>query len=277
MIKRAYGKVNLSIDVICRNEQGYHDLDMIELPIDLYDEIEMEIADQPFYCCNADLPFDEKNLIWKAIELLRAEYGFKEQFAIRVTKRIPMNAGLAGGSSNAAATIRLVNELLKLQMSEEKMITLGKKLGADVPFCLINKPARVRGIGEIIEPFILEKGYGILLIKPQQGVSTREAYETLQIDKAEHPDIVRIREALIRHEPLDELLGNSLQQSAFRLVPEIKKIIKQCRKLGYGNAIMSGSGSTCFVLFELDQDVHELEEKMQKQYPFVCKTAILTE
>ena len=276
MIRRAYGKVNLSIDVLGRNQDGYHDLDMIELPINLYDEIEMEISSEPTYSCNIDLPYDEKNLIYRTIEKMREQYGFKEQFAIKVQKNIPMNAGLAGGSSDAAAVIHLVSDLLGLDLSMAEKIAIGKKIGADVPFCLVSKPARVRGIGEVVEPFELEDGYEVLLIKPQEGVCTREAYQTLDIARAQHPDIEKVQQALQLHQPLGRLLGNSLLESAERLQPVISEILEACRRRGYDSVMMSGSGSTCFVLHERDHDISPLYESMKNRYEFVRKASILT-
>lgn len=276
MIRRAYGKVNLSIDVLGRNQDGYHDLDMIELPIDLYDEIEMEVSPQPSYSCNIDLAYDEKNLIYRTVELMRKLYGFSEQFAIRVHKNIPMNAGLAGGSSDAAAVIHLVSDLLGLNLSMEEKIAVGQKIGADVPFCLVGKPARVRGIGERVEPFELKNGYDVLLIKPQEGVCTREAYQTLDIARAQHPDIEKVQKALQLHQPLGTLLGNSLLESAERIQPVIGVIIDDCRSQGYDSVMMSGSGSTCFVLHERDHDISSLYENMKNRYEFVRKASILT-
>ena len=275
MIRRAYGKINLSIDVLGRNEFGYHDLDMIELPIDLYDEIEMTVSDEMSYQCNIELPYDEKNLIFKTIEKMRAKYGFKENFAIRVSKNIPMDAGLAGGSTDAAAVIHLVSELTGLDLTLRQKIEFGVTIGADVPYCLVNRPARVRGIGEDVETFELEKGYDILLIKPTQGVATKEAFETLDIARAQHPDIEKVQYALIHHQPLGDLLGNSLLESAERLQPVIREIIEHCRSLGYENVMMSGSGSTCFVLLEKDEDISALYEEMKNRYEFVRKTTIL--
>lgn len=118
MIEKAYGKINISIDVISKREDGYHNMDMIMVPIDLYDVIDIEIAQEGSYCCNYDLPYDESNIIYRCIELLRKEFGFKEQFSIKVTKNIPQEAGLAGGSTDGAAALRIVNKLLDLKLSK---------------------------------------------------------------------------------------------------------------------------------------------------------------
>lgn len=275
MIEKAYGKINVSINVLSRREDGYHLVDMVMLPIDLYDVIEIEISDKTEYQCNWDLEYNEKNLIYKAVELLRSEFGFKEQFKIKVTKNIPMQAGLAGGSSNAAATLRLINELCNLNLSLDQLAAYGKRIGADVPFCVYNKPARVQGIGEIITPFELEKGYDVLLIKPDEGVNTGKAYQTLNIPVADHPDIEKLQHALVNHEKMNHLLGNSLMESATRMVPVINSIVNECREAGYDNSLMSGSGSTCFVLTEKGTDTSGLEEKLLQKYNFVMKTSTL--
>ncbi len=277
MIEKAYGKINVSIDVISKREDGYHNMDMIMVPIDLYDVIDIEIAEKQSYWCNDDLPYDESNIIYQCIELLRKEYGFKEQFAIKVTKNIPQEAGLAGGSADGAAALRIINKLLDLKLSCLELSAIGKQIGADIPFCVYQKAARVKGIGDIIEPFDLDVEYDVLLIKPENGVDTKMAFEILDLEKCPHPDINKVKKALISQDSLSDALGNSLMYSANVLVPEVAKIIEECKKMGYENAMMTGSGSTVFVLLKKGQDCKGLQKYMEEKYPFVYRTSVLTQ
>ncbi|MDO4378466.1 MAG: 4-(cytidine 5'-diphospho)-2-C-methyl-D-erythritol kinase [Erysipelotrichia bacterium] len=276
MKEKAYGKINLSLNVINRRIDGYHNIDSIMLPVDLYDEIELEIADSDSYECNIDLPYDQHNIIYKCLGLMRREFDLKNHYSIKVTKNIPLSAGLAGGSSDGAAVLRMINELEKLGLSYSQLACFGKKIGADIPFCIYQQAARVRGIGEIVEPFHLPIGYELLLIKPQLGVDTASAYQMLDLNKCQHPNIEEIKKSLLSRQPLKKILGNSLQYSAFLLNPEVENIICEVNKLGYANVLMSGSGSTVFVLGYDGENLDELKKIMQKKYAFVYKTTILT-
>ncbi len=277
MIEKAYGKINISIDVISKREDGYHNMDMIMVPVDLYDVIEIEVAGKESYWCNDDLPYDESNIVYQCIELLRKEFGFKEQFSIKITKNIPQEAGLAGGSADGAAVLRMINQLLNLGLSISQLACLGKRIGADIPFCVYQKPARVRGIGDIVEPFELKVDYDVLLIKPEQGVDTKTAFEILDLNKCQHPDIDKVKEALIKNESLKDILGNSLLYSAEKLSPQALQIIKECKEMGYKDVMMTGSGSTVFVLLEKQQDCKGLQQYMEEKYPFVLRTSVLTQ
>lgn len=275
MIEKAYGKINISINVISKRDDGYHNMDMIMAPIDLYDVIDIEIAEKESYWCNDNLPYDETNIIYRCIELLRKKFNFKEQFSIKVTKNIPQEAGLAGGSTDGAAALRIINKLLNLNLSLKQLSCLGKEVGADIPFCVFQKVARVRGIGDIVEPFNLKVEYDVLLVKPKQGVDTKVAFEILDLDKCPHPNIEKVKMALINNEPLKGILGNSLLYSAEKLVPEVLDIIKECKNMGYEDVLMTGSGSTVFVLLEKGQNCSDLTKYMKEKYPFVYRTSIL--
>ncbi len=276
MLEKAYGKINVSINVLRRRLDGYHDLDMIMVPIQLHDDLEIEIADQMSYECNIPLEFNDSNTVVKAVSILRREFEFRENFRIRLTKRIPMQAGLAGGSADGAAVLRAVNQLLGLGLSYSQLALFGREIGADVSFCIYQQCARVQGTGEIILPFYLEKGYDVILIKPKEGISTKLAYTTLNLDKCSHPDIDKVRDALINHEPLHEVMGNSLEESALRLLGDIRRIKDKALSLGYRNVLMSGSGSTVFILVEKGTDTTHLIEEMRRDWDFVVKTEILT-
>lgn len=277
MKQRAYAKINICLDVVERRADGYHDLRMIMLPIDFYDQIELNIAPEMVITSNVHyLPTDRRNTMVKAIEILREEYHFTENFAINLKKCIPTQGGLAGGSSDGAAVIRMVNTLLNLKMSYQKMIEIATKVGADVPFCIRSTPSYVEGIGDILTPFKVRANFFVLLVKPYKGVSTKLAFGNLNFETLEHPDCFKMMKALQRNEYnlVLENLGNSLEQSAFELVPEIKAIKQDLLNLGFDGVLMSGSGSTVFGLTQNEELLDRGAKIMAKKASFVKKTKI---
>ena len=277
MKQRAYAKINLCLDVVCRREDGYHELEMIMAPVNLYDTLNFEFCDELRLQSNVPyLPLDRRNTIIKAIELLREEYGFKENFEITLQKHIPTQAGMAGGSTDGAAAIRALNKMLRLGMDNDKMVEIAKKVGADVPFCLRSRPAFVTGIGENLEHFRVHTPFYLLLVKPYKGVSTKVAFETLDFSSAQHPDCRKMRQALMNndYDGVIQSLGNTLEQSAFKLVPQIAAIKKDLLAMGFDGALMSGSGST---VFALTRDLELLEKgaaAMRKKAAFIRKTEL---
>ena len=277
MKQRAYAKINLCLDVVRRREDGYHELEMIMAPVNLYDTLNFEFSDELRLQSNVPyLPLDRRNTIVKAIELLREEYGFKENFEITLQKHIPTQAGMAGGSTEGAAAIRALNKMLQLGMDNEKMVEIAKKVGADVPFCLRSRPAFVTGIGENLEHFRVHTPFYLLLVKPYKGVSTKVAFETLDFSCAEHPDCRRMREALIGndYDGVLQSLGNTLEQSAFKLVPQIATIKQELLALGFDGALMSGSGSTVFALTRDPELLEKGAAAMRKKAAFIRKTEL---
>ena len=277
MKQRAYAKINLCLDVVRRREDGYHELEMIMAPVNLYDTLNFEFSDELRLQSNVPyLPLDRRNTIVKAIELLREEYGFKENFEITLQKHIPTQAGMAGGSTDGAAAIRALNKMLQLGVDNEKMVEIAKKVGADVPFCLRSRPAFVTGIGENLEHFRVHTPFYLLLVKPYKGVSTKVAFETLDFSCAEHPDCRRMREALIGndYDGVLQSLGNTLEQSAFKLVPQIATIKQELLALGFDGALMSGSGSTVFALTRDPELLEKGAAAMRKKAAFIRKTEL---
>ena len=250
MIVQAYAKINLSLDVIRRREDGYHELEMVMVPLELHDVIEIEIAEHEEISWNLKNEIDDKNTIVKAIHLMRETFQLKQQFKVHVKKHIPMEAGLAGGSSNAAAIMRGICELCGLSLSDEQLASLSKVIGADVPFCVINKPALVKGIGEKIEclPFVGE--IYVFLVKPQRGVSTKEAFEGLDFTTLVHPNTKEAINSFLNLDlnSLNIYAKNSLEQTAFKLVPEILELKQSLKNDGFDFVLMSGSGSCLFGL-----------------------------
>lgn len=280
MRERANAKINLCLDVVGKRESdGYHELKMIMVPIDFYDVLEMMPAKETTLSLNRSyLPINDKNTIIKAINVMKAKYGFDTNFACILQKHIPTRAGLAGGSADAAAAIRMINNMLALHMSTPEMIEVGKEVGSDVPFCLINQPAYVEGTGEKIEPFYCHPDFELLLVKPRKGVSTKEAFEIVDQGNDVHPDCMAMKEALITndYEGIVKNLGNSLEPASLQLVDEIRIIKQQLSEHGFDGVLMSGSGSTVFGITKDSALLEKTMNDMKAQGHFVRKTKILS-
>jgi len=270
MREYANAKINLGLDVVGEREDGYHLLDMVMVPLTLCDDIDIEISEQDSFTSNTSLSWDRGNLMYKAVELMRDHYGLKEHFRITLNKRIPMHAGLAGGSADCAAVMRSINKLCDLNRPLEELMELGVRLGADVPFCIYNKPARVQGIGEIIEPLEIRKHYHVLLVKPDEGVSTAEVFRLL--DSERHADIDALVQRL--REGREPKLENVLEDSAIKLLPEIEAVKNICLTFGYQLTIMSGSGSCVFVLAEDVNSLTPVFSYFKNIYKFVMISEI---
>lgn len=277
MKERAYAKINLCLNVVGRREDGYHELQMIMVPINFYDVLEMEFAEETTLRLNREyLPVNEKNTVMKAIQVMREKYGFKEQFACTLQKHIPTQAGLAGGSADAAAAIRMMNYMLRLNMSDADLIDVGRQVGADVPFCIMNQPALVEGIGEKLHFFPVHTDFEILLVKPKRGVSTRAAFEALDPESAVHPDCVRMGKALIGndYDGVVDALGNSLEEVSLKLVKDIRTVRENLLELGFDGVLMSGSGSTVFGITRDQNLLWKASELMKRKGYFVRATRI---
>lgn len=272
MKKFAHAKVNLALNVNGVNEQGYHDLDMIMVPISLYDEVEIERNDKQEDSVEfIDLHVPDENTITKALSLLREKYKITYYYTIKVIKNIPEQAGLAGGSADAACVLSAINELEKLELSEPELISLGKQVGADVPFCLVSKSARVQGIGEKIKRIDTDWQFDFLLVKPGEGVSTPLAFKKWDEGKRKQWDVEAIEQAMMAkdHEWLMSSMVNALEEAAIELVPEISDIEQLALKLGADRAMMTGSGSAVMIFSKSGSVLKRIEEEMKKKYPFV--------
>jgi 4-diphosphocytidyl-2-C-methyl-D-erythritol kinase len=279
MFAKAYGKVNLCLDVVEKRPDGYHELDSIMAPIDLYDDISFTLSDTMSFTCTPDIRIRaENNSITKAVAAMRAKYGFTDQFAIHLTKRIPSQAGLGGGSSDAAAVINWLDQHYNYGMSDQEKIDLGVKIGADVPFCLFRKPARVQGIGEKLEFFDVSLPMWIVLVQPHRGVSTKQAFASLQFDTILHPDPISVKTALSGNNyPLFLIsLGNSLEANAVRMVPDIDQLKHRLLRLGCDKALMTGSGSVVMGFTQHEEIADRAVRNLKHQYRFAIKTKIVT-
>ncbi len=276
MFVKAYAKINLFLDVLGKREDGYHDLNMVMIPLELHDSIEIEtshvLSDSFITTDHIDLQVTKYNLINSTLREMKKRYGLKQNFIINVHKEIPISAGLGGGSSNAAAVIKAVKHLTKLKLDKEEEINLGASLGADVPFCLANTPAHVEGIGEKVAPIKMKKKYDVILIKPAEGLSTKHVFELGDTLILDHGDISGVIKGLETGDEdlLEKYMFNALEKPSISLVPEIQKIKDELKEAGFKLVMMSGSGSCVFALttnhkFALAK-YHEFEKKGYEIY-----------
>ncbi|EOS59532.1 4-(cytidine 5'-diphospho)-2-C-methyl-D-erythritol kinase [Firmicutes bacterium M10-2] len=272
MKKFAPAKVNLALNVNGVNDRGYHDLDMIMVPLSLCDEIDIELNNaQEDDVEFIDLCVPDENTVTKALRLLREKCKITHHYTIKVVKNIPEQAGLAGGSADAAAVLSAINELEGLDLSKSELIELGQQVGADVPFCLINESARVQGIGEKITRIDTDWCFDFLLVKPNKGVSTPLAFKKWDEGDRRQWNVDAIEQAMIvkDHDQLMNSMVNALEEAAIELVPEIADIECLALKLGADRAMMTGSGSAVMIFSKSGSVLQRIEKEMKKKYPFV--------
>lgn len=267
--RKAYAKINLGLDVIRRRPDGYHEVKMIMQTVGIYDiltfakrelsaggpQISIMLEQKNTLkseFSGEELPCDESNLIYKAAAMIMDTYGVKESVDITLQKNIPIAAGMAGGSTDAAAVFHGLNELFGLSMSLEDMKRLGVKIGADVPYCIMGGTALSEGIGEILTPLPAPTKAYLLIAKPDIDVSTKFVYENLHADMLKyHPDIDGMVEALKAGNltKVTERMGNVLETVTEKKYPIIRRIKDEMIKGGAQNALMSGSGPTVFGIY----------------------------
>lgn len=250
----AYAKINLGLDVIGRLPNGYHEVKMIMQSVGICDELTFEKQPSGITVTtdSGELPTDENNLIYRAAKLLLDTCSVKEGVRIHLTKRIPIAAGMAGGSTDAAATLKAVNQLFRFGKTKEELMELGVKIGADVPYCILGGTALAEGIGERLTPLPPMPDCHLLVAKPDINVSTKYVYTTL--DAAPilfHPDIDGMTAAIFAGDltGITARLGNVLETVTVPAHPIISKIKEKFLELGSDGVLMSGSGPTVFGIF----------------------------
>lgn len=283
---KAYAKVNLALDVLRKRPDGYHDVRMVMQNIDIYDELEFTVTDikrvavnygenadhadkteQNKSSCNIiietnrpELPTDESNLIHKAIKLMFDEYNIYGDVLVKLTKNIPIEAGMAGGSTDCAAALKAVDDIFELNASLEDLMRLGKRLGADVPFCLLGKTALAEGIGEILTEAEGLPDCTMLVVKPPVGISTGMIYDNMNCDALEsRPDIDGMLEGLRKQDlgAVASKMENVMETVTVKLCSDIEDIKNAMKEKGALNAIMSGSGPTVFGIFDASEQAWE--------------------
>lgn len=250
--EKAYGKINLGLDVLRRRPDGYHELKMIMQTVDIYDDLTLQKRTKPgieLRIEGADLSAGKDNLICRAAALLLQEKNITEGVEITLTKRIPIAAGMAGGSADAAATLRGLNTLFSLGCSTEELQKLGVKLGADIPYCIVGGTMLSEGIGEILTPLAPPPACHLVVAKPAINVSTAFVYGHLRADSLTyHPDIDGMAQALAEGDlkGITDRMGNVLETVTEREYPVIGELKRLMCEMGAENALMSGSGPTVF-------------------------------
>ena len=278
---RSFAKINISLNITKKREDGFHEIDSIMLPISLHDSLVISklknTTDNFVTVDDFSIGSFSYNLATFSIEKLQSVYHFNDKFRILIHKVIPIQAGLGGGSSNAAFTMKAVNSMLKLGATDEELIDLGKTLGCDIPFFIKCKPARVQGVGEVLTPINVKNNYYVLIVKPELGCSTKEVYalsDSMELKTCNLDDVVKALE-----EGDDELLANSisnaLQEPAIKMVPAIQGIIDDLKNHGLKIAQVTGSGSAVFALSTdkkaLIKVLKELENKYEVEIARVIK------
>ena len=256
---KAYGKINIGLDVIRKREDGYHDLDMIMQTVGVYDDviISREDGTQTYeieVSTDADiLPNDKGNLAFMAAKVLMEAYDIKSKVKIHINKRIPIAGGMAGGSADCAAVLRGVNKLFQLGLTDEQLHEYGVKLGADVPYCIVGGTKRAQGIGEILTDLPTPPKCYVIIAKPDAFVSTKFVYSHIRPAQIEnHPDIDGIIESIKAGDlyGMCEKIANVMEDVTIPEYPIIQKVKDILKSNGAVNALMSGSGPTVFGIYD---------------------------
>ena len=277
---QAFAKINLGLDVLGKREDGYHEVRMIMQTIRMYDQLDMRKSVEPGIHLTTNkkyIPVDENNLVWRAAKLMMDTCGIIEGVSIHLHKVIPVAAGMAGGSSDAAATLVGMNRLFHCGLSKEKLMELGVQIGADVPYCVLRGTALAEGIGEKLTVLPPMPDCWILIGKPGISVSTKYVYTTLDLNTdTVHPDIDGMKKALEDGNlyGITERMGNVLQDVTILAYPEVERIKEQMKALGAVNAMMSGSGPTVFGIFDNEEKAQKACQKLRESGS--CQQVFLT-
>ncbi len=269
---KAYAKINLGLDVVRRLENGYHEVKMVMQTVGIYDELTLTRTEEGITVTTdkEELPTDDGNLIYKAAKIMMETYHIEGGIHIHLKKNIPIAAGMAGGSTDAAATFKGINRLYDLDCTLEELMKLGVKVGADVPYCVLGGTALAEGIGEKLTSLNTAPDCYVLVAKPPINVSTKYVYEHLDAEGIEeHPDIDGMVEA-IWEESLQGILdrmGNVLESVTEKKYPIIAELKNKMKELGALNSLMSGSGPTVFGIFIDERIAREAFETLKKENP----------
>lgn len=271
---KAYAKINLTLDVLGKRENGYHDVEMIMHQVDLCDLVTVAIEESSdnisLSCTDHFLPVDEQNIAYRAAAIMKNKFHLKCGFKIHIEKNIPVAAGLAGGSSNAAAVITAINEICNLSRPREELMQIGFELGADVPFCIHGGCAIARGLGEELEAIKGLEHTFLVLVKPNFGVSTKEIFQNLNLDLIEmHPLTNEMSMAVSSGNRAEvcRLLCNVLEIVTFERYPKVRELKEFIKQYGAEGVLMSGSGPTVFGIYKSYDKAKLAAKKIKKHYP----------
>ena len=258
---KARAKINLALDVCRRLENGYHEIKTVMQSVNIYDELEFKRRRDPDIILSVDSRYElgdlGNNLIFRAAKFMKEYYGIRQGIEIHLKKTIPVAAGMAGGSTDAAATMLAMNEMFALKLDKEELMRQGLRLGADIPFCILGGTALAEGVGEKLTPLPAPPRASLLVVKPPIMVSTKRVYETLRVNQiAKHPDIDGMMAALEQGdiERVANYLENVMEAVTVKensIIAEIKTMMTQ---QGAYNALMSGSGPSVFGIFAKEEE-----------------------
>ncbi|WP_347861771.1 4-(cytidine 5'-diphospho)-2-C-methyl-D-erythritol kinase [Salimicrobium sp. PL1-032A] len=257
IMEKAPAKINLSLDVLHKREDGFHEVEMVMTTIDLADRIELELLQEDRIILEAEsryVPNDERNLAYLAAKKMKEHFALEEGVHITLKKYVPVAAGLAGGSSDAAAVLRGMARLFDLRTTPEELAEIGSEIGSDVSFCVHGGTAFATGRGEKIKEIPAPPPCWVVLAKPPLGVSTKTIYQSLEVEKAYHPDTQAMIKAIEQgdYEGMCRYIGNTLEAVTVQQYPEVAQLKEHMLQAGADASLMSGSGTTVFSLVEQD-------------------------
>ncbi|MDP4161527.1 MAG: 4-(cytidine 5'-diphospho)-2-C-methyl-D-erythritol kinase [Bacillota bacterium] len=263
LLIKAPAKINLTLDVLHKRPDGYHEVEMIMTTIDLADRVELTLLDEDkifILSHNRFVPDDQRNLAYQAALLLKERFKVKKGVSIAIEKNIPVAAGLAGGSSDAAATLRGLNKLWDLGLTLDELAELGSEIGSDVSFCVYGGTALATGRGEVIKDLPAPPTCWIILAKPFIGVSTADVYRRLDLNTVKHPDTKEMIDGILTNdfEKVCKNMGNVLEEVTLNLHPDVAQIKDQMKRFGADAVLMSGSGPTVFAIMQHDSRMHRI-------------------
>jgi 4-diphosphocytidyl-2-C-methyl-D-erythritol kinase len=263
LLVKAPAKINLSLDVLHKRPDGYHEVEMVMTTIDLADRLELSLLEKDeihIVSHNRFVPDDQRNLAYQAARLLKDRFNIKRGAVISIEKTIPVAAGLAGGSSDAAAALRGLNKLWDLGLTLDQLAELGAEIGSDVSFCVYGGTALATGRGEIITQLSVPPTCYVILAKPFIGVSTADVYRRLDVANLNHPNTNEMIKAIANkdYEAVCNNMGNVLEEVTLNLYPEVAQIKEQMKRFGADAVLMSGSGPTVFGLVQHDSRMHRI-------------------
>lgn len=271
-IYKAHAKINLGLDVIRRREDGYHEVKMIMQTLSLHDVVTIEETSEKGIVVTSNsgsIPCDEHNLAYKAAKLLMDEFSVDKGVRINIEKNIPVAAGMAGGSTDAAATMKGINDIFNLGLSEEELMKRSVKIGADVPYCIMEGTALSEGIGEVLTRLNCPPECKVLIAKPPIDVSTKFVYENLHANSLTwHPDIDGMVDS-IRNGDLKGIcdrMENVLETVTVKEYPIIEEIKSSMKNNGAVNSLMSGSGPTVFGIFDDEEKADKAYKELKEKY-----------
>lgn len=256
---KGYAKVNLTLDVLSKRPDGYHDISTIMRTVDIFDTVEISLTDEGIELSTSldFLPTDEKNIAYRAAQAIFSETGIQKGAKIHITKNIPCGAGMGGGSADGAAVLVLLNKLLGSPVSTKRLLEIGAKIGADVPFCIMCGTYLAEGIGEVLSEVSAKGNIPVVVVKPEVSISTPLMYKKLdEREILKRPDTKGMIKVLEKGntEKIAELLYNVMEEAAIEEHPIISEIKESLIKKGAINAIMTGSGSAVFGIFKTTEE-----------------------